>query len=589
MNELSRSEVLCIPKRRRLVHNRVRDAAGQEVLHVYYGDKELIFDEPELLPFGAGLLAAERFRAEEAMAWADGAPHTWEKVRELLETLLENAILERVKEGAPAANAKRAFPETLEPPSAPKEPRSFGTHHDQCPALTREAFGRAVDSSNLELVIPVYRVAHPALDGDGRQVGENNVGPRSLFLDLPTQRRVCHYPGSRYDADVPMNVTALRHMTSRWPELLSLTEQFREGFFERVPPRGAELLAGEVQLLSVCCLAAVGYVMMRGAAPFANGQLDAGLAAMFRLIDGVRLVTTEMLRATPGAHGCERPVNAQSIADYAEQHLVYHGVYGVCAGPQALIDEYLRVLLGEARAPIRAEPDLAARLGDLDAALDYGLLGQRSECIIRTFGAEQGLINERLRAVLRGAAGSPELQRLASAPVDAEHYPQLRETHSLLDTFELELSINRWMFEHAGRGLPAAWTASAPALTPVFHLDSAAQAESRAQLSAFFAGLTGAAALGEALRLEVAGLFADGFALERRCLRAAEREQTTLNRRLQREPGRPVTGADIAIYTRPRCGPPLAETLGVGFGVTVTSDAARTVLYAGEHSVTLSG
>src|SRR5207237_2099761 len=159
--------------------------------------------------------------------------------------------------------------------------------------VTQEAFGRAIDLSNLETVVPVYRVAHPTLDREGRQVGENNVGPRSLFLDLPTQRRVCNYAGNRYQADLPMNVTALRHMTNRWPELLSLTEQFRTAFFKRLPPRGSSLGAGEAQLLTLCCLAAVGYVMVRAEDPVANGELDAGLAATFRIIDGVGLVTTE--------------------------------------------------------------------------------------------------------------------------------------------------------------------------------------------------------------------------------------------------------------------------------------------------------
>src|SRR5205814_1180347 len=149
---------------------------------------------------------------------------------------------------------------------------------------------------------------------------------------------------------------------------LSLTEQFRTAFFKRLPPRGSSLGAGEAQLLTVCCLAAVGYVMVRAEDPVANGELDAGLAATFRIIDGVRLVTTEIMRATAGEHGCDRPVDAKSIADYAERYAVYYGTYGVCAGPQALIDEYLQVLLDGVSAPIHAEPDFASRVGDLDAA-----------------------------------------------------------------------------------------------------------------------------------------------------------------------------------------------------------------------------
>src|SRR5262249_47367978 len=161
---------------------------------------------------------------------------------------------------------------------------------------------------------------------------------------------------------------AMKHMSKRWPELLSLTEQFRAAVVARMPPRGATRTAGEVHFIAVCTLASVGYVMVRGVDPVPNGELDGGLAAMFRLIDGVRLVTNDLVRALPDAKGCETPVVSTTITDYAERHGVYRGNHGVCAGPPALIDEYLRVLFGEDAAPIQVEPDVATRLGDIQAA-----------------------------------------------------------------------------------------------------------------------------------------------------------------------------------------------------------------------------
>ena len=65
-----------------------------------------------------------------------------------------------------------------------------------------------------------------------------------------------------------------------------------------------------------------------------------------------------------------------------------------------------------------------------------------------------------------------------------------------------------------------------------------------------------------------------------------EREQATLNQRLRR-PDHPLTGMDLAVFTRPRNGPPLAETLARGLGISVTSDSASTVLRYGESSLTL--
>lgn len=596
MSELQRTEVLHIPKRRRLVHSMSRSPDGQEVLHVFYGEKELVFDEPELLPFGNGLVRAGDFRAEEAMSWSNGAPHDWEKIRELLEALLEHEILRRVGDGAAPPAARREFPATLGPAGIQRAPRAFGAHQDQCPVLAQEAFGRAIDAGNLEVILPVHRIAHAALDLDGRQVGENNVVPRSLFLDLPTQRRECHYPGSRYQADAPMNVTALKHMTRRWPELLSLAEQFREAFLARLPPARSTPSAGELQLLTVCCLASVGYVLVRGTDPVANGQLDAGLAAMFRLIDGVRLVTTEWIRSSVDGSGCERPITAQGIADYAEQFSMYHGAHGVCAGPQALIDEYLRVLLGEARAPIQVEPSLAVRLGDLDAALDYGLLGQRIECLVRSLGARQGLLHERLRAAFSAEHTAPgRLREPLLAPVDVEHYPLLRPNESLAATFELELAVSRWLFARSGAALSGAamlggTVSSTAALDERLRLEPEVQAREAEQLRAFLQhGVGEFRALPAALQLELAAVAVDGLALERRCLRAVHAEQQRLHERLQRAPGRELSGQDLAVYTQPRSGPPLASTLAEGLGLRICSDRLATTLAHGAGSLTLNG
>jgi len=58
--------------------------------------------------------------------------------------------------------------------------------------------------------------------------------------------------------------------------------------------------------------------------------------------------------------------------------------------------------------------------------------------------------------------------------------------------------------------------------------------------------------------------------------------------RLQRRPGRALTNVDLATYNRPRNGPPLLETLAEGLGVSVTSDAASTVIRYEDRSLTFT-
>src|SRR3954452_5110556 len=112
MTELQPSEELFIPKRKRLAHSRLKNEQGQEILHVFYGEIELIFDEPDVAPVGEKLIEIERFRADEAMAWSNAAPHDWEKVRDLLQALLDRNVLKRVAETA-SAKEKESFPVKL--------------------------------------------------------------------------------------------------------------------------------------------------------------------------------------------------------------------------------------------------------------------------------------------------------------------------------------------------------------------------------------------------------------------------------------------------------------------------------------------
>jgi hypothetical protein len=576
MTELQQTEVLYIPKRKRMTHARLKGDDGQDVLHVFYGETELIFDEADIAPVGEKLLEVEQFRAEDAMAWSNAEPHTWEKIRGLLESLLEVNVLARYVD-APAAKSQ-SYPQRLGEVPEGREPLTYSAAENRCPHITEQAFGRAFDLENLEVLVPIYRIAHPALDADGRQVGENNVSPRTLFLDLPAQRKLCGYPGSRYQHDLPMNQTAMKHMSKRWPELLSLTEQFRAALVERMPARNAtSRTAGEVHFITVCTLASVGYVMVRGVDPVPNGQLDGGLAAMFRLIDGVRLVTNDLVRALPDSQGCETPITAHEISAYADRHDAYRGQYGVCAGPPALIDEYLRVMFGEEAAPIQVEPDIAARLGDLEAAIDYGLLGQRIESVVRYLGASQALLHERLRVAYEGHTPQTALQALVEAPIDQTHYPLLRTDLPLVDTCQREIDLSRWLFNRAGEALPG--KVAAGSLDDLTHLDPAEQATSKRRLAELFAG--------EPTRDELATIAAAVFALERRCLRIIEREQGKLNERLGRAPGRKLTSVDLATFTRPRNGPPLFATLAA-LNITVVSDASTTVVRHGDSSLTFT-
>ena len=589
MAEIQPTDVLFIPNRRRITHAMLEGPEGKTALHIFYGAKEIIFREPEMMPFGNALLKVERFKAEEATGWSE-KPYTWEKVRGLLEALVSEEIVKHYEDAPPQPNAQ-TFPAHLGRNLEGRKPESYDEHFT--PGMTQRTFGRAIDFGNLETILPIHRVAHPAVDSDGRQVGENNVID-GLYLDFPTERRLCNYAGSRYHAPEPINATALKHMTRRWPELLSLTEQFRVHFFKRFPEHEKSLRVGDIHFLAVSMLAAVGYVLVRGEETVPNGQLDAGLAASFRLIDGVRIVTTQVMRDAAGKQSCDRPMNARGIADYAERNFLYMDKYGVCAGPQVLIDEYLSVLLEGVAAPIQVEPDIHARVGSVDTAIDYAMHGIRQESIVRTYGSAQGILHERMKEAFQKHAPDkallPKLQELAAIPIDREHFPFLRMDHGALrETFEMEFRVNGWLCDEARARLPEAdRVGTLASIEDLRRFDADAQAVNGRKLAPFLdAAVPGFASLAPALRDELLSVAVDCFALDRLVVRTMGNEQRIINERLQRKPGRALTTDDLSAYAR-RCTPVLNKVLAEGFGIGIASTAGSTVLSHGQNSLTLS-
>src|SRR5574337_1679761 len=98
-SSLEPEDKLFCPHYRRMVSEYVTIESGGQELRIYYGEKEITFDEPGLFQFGEGLAAHERFVARDATSWGGG--YHWSRVRELLSRLLDEGILERSTVNAP--------------------------------------------------------------------------------------------------------------------------------------------------------------------------------------------------------------------------------------------------------------------------------------------------------------------------------------------------------------------------------------------------------------------------------------------------------------------------------------------------------
>jgi hypothetical protein len=254
---------------------------GTRELSLYCGPQEITFDEPELFPWAEKLIQQDSFLASSATTWSS-EPLEWPRVQELLGNLLEAGVLTRSPPvAAPQlalSAAQLAFLDAEEKRPAPSAP-SFWIPNT--PAVMREVTGRELEQGYLEAVVPVHRLAHIALDREGRHVGEVNAFPEALRLKIPTERKTCTYAGTRHRDDLPMNMTALRSLLAQWRPVLRTGLALREEFLSRypqTPPRRWKL--GDLQFLCSAALALPAFLLLRGPKPVPNGELDPVLSSL---------------------------------------------------------------------------------------------------------------------------------------------------------------------------------------------------------------------------------------------------------------------------------------------------------------------
>jgi hypothetical protein len=389
---------------------------GVRELHLYCGAKEIVFDEPDLFAFGEALVRHGSFVAQDTTTWGEG--YDWPRMRELLEQLVEEGVLLR---GAPEPLGFGAAAEGKDQPSplAPA-PCTRARSWDEFEEITGEIAGRSLEHGYLELVVPVFRVAHIALDTEGRQVGEGNVFPKPLRVEVPTRWRTCIYPGTRYLDPKPMNVSALKAMRAHWAQIMGALLRIRAAYLKRFPAARSVMTLGDVERLSTLVLAVPTYQLARQQGRVANGQLHPVLSNMFRVTDGVRLTTHHMLfvPVSEATLSPDTPVTAADIHAYAERNYSLHSEHGVCAGPSNMIDQFLRLLIeGQDSGNFASEPlDEAVEnaLADLEAAVDYGLLGLQAFAVVFSLWPVMTRTYARMAAIVKdwGGVRTPTLERL---------------------------------------------------------------------------------------------------------------------------------------------------------------------------------
>jgi hypothetical protein len=577
---LEPDDELVLPKPKRAVTRYIAKDGGQTQLYFDYGEKEIVFDDPNLFAFGEALASRSRFVAKSATTWGKG--YGWPLVRELLEQLLDEGILRHAGavESAPIG-ANGVCPSPL-PPAQTTTPRSWF----ECEAITRELTGRAVELGYLELIVPIYRVAHIALDAEGRQVGEANVFPSRLRLDVPTHWRTCQHAGSRYQDERPMNVTALKTMRAHWTPMMAALLHIREAYLRRFPKARSGWTVGDLQRLSTLVLTLPAYLMMRAQDRVENGALHPVLSSMFRVTDGVRMTMHDMLfiPITEPTRPPDAPITSDEIYAYAERTGSFLSDYGVCAGPRVMIEEFLRVLVDgkpiEGADAAALDPAVQAALAMLEPAVDYALYGLQAHAVVFSLWPLMSRAYEQLWTIVEPLRGdrSTALGALRNNLHGNVDYMQ----HTLLKTEAWRQSRERVladMYEQCAIGLdaPLSQTLSeriAPA-SMAQHADAAGRL--RAILQRRFADSAGAGVV----VTPMVDTLMTYFRQEQAIVAAASEIQARTNELLVRTaPLRPFAASDADLYYRmqqdtERQLPYLVSELEsvLGMRISVTRDA----------------
>jgi hypothetical protein len=300
------------------------------------------------------------------------------------------------------------------------------------------------------------------------------------------------------------------------------------------------------------------YLLMRAEKRVENGHLHPVLSSMFRVTDGVRMTMHQMLffpfdepTLPPDA-----PMTSTEIYAFAERNYVFHSKHGVCAGPRAMIEEFLNVLvdgqLVEGPEPVILDAPVQAALEGLNPAFDYGLYGLQAHAVVFSLWPVMSRTYERLWTLVEAWSGGNSGTLMAFRDRLQSRVEILRETP--LATEEWRISRERVyadMYAQCASGLGSASSGAtlSERIAPVW---AAHHAHAADQLRALLRRRFCSTVATDSPKLEslVGGLM-DYFRQEQAIVRAACEIQQRINRLLGRTPPtRPFTASDIDIYNQ---------------------------------------
>ena len=277
-------------------------------------------------------------------------------------------------------------------------------------------------------------------------------------------------------------------------------------------------------------------------------------------------------------------MTVDAILDYAERNHSFHSDYAVCAGPRAMVREFLQVLI-EGRtntdyASVILEEPMSEALRDLDSAIDYALYGLRAYAAVFSLWPAMTRAYEQIAAIAATWSGDDWRPLVALRERMRDHLDHVKQ-NTLLGSEEWRVDRERVyadMYDQCGRGLQGECFA-ADLRAELALISSADQDAVADELHGILLRrLRPIGARATALVRELSTCIMDFLVREQAVLRTASAVQAKINRLLGRTPPeRLFSAADIDVHNlllgvESRRLPYLIDELEQLFGIGIVLD-----------------
>jgi hypothetical protein len=201
-------------------------------------------------------------------------------------------------------------------------------------------------------------------DDEDRLIREGRT-PAELIRPGEIEYKPCTYGGSRFQHELPMNVSALRQMSGHWSDILDAMAVMRGAYVEQRGEHVLELM--DLWRVGQLASSLPWFFILRDGGTHAPPAYAAALA---KITQGVGLWAQRVMVDWLAGTWTPEPLTPQAIYDSTDGNDTLIGEREVCSGPEKMMIRFFEVLV--AGTPAGESPQIARLSSEAGRALLFG-------------------------------------------------------------------------------------------------------------------------------------------------------------------------------------------------------------------------